>query len=479
MRTLYRIAVALVLCASVSTAYAQGTTVDLKKPITVDQALQVAFQQNPDLRSAVAQLQKARAAVNEALANFNPRFSADILQTPQGPPQSISVPAGFFGPTASTLVIVPSENTTARGNLFLPLDINRKISYSTDVARLQFQIDYLNLLAASQQLIFNVQRAYYNLLRAQGQEDVAQAAVDVAAAQLKDADSRFQVGAAPRFDVTSAEVNVANLNQQLITAKNQVEINRTNFNRTLGIDTNSPTEIVRSDIAVSNIKNDIPKAVETAYEQRPEVKQREIGILLNQKDVKVQRADLYPSFTISGNVNYNVTPSGFTTVNTTWMAVADVNIPIWNGGITTARIAEAKADVSNATDLLEETKLNVSQEVRTAALNLQEAIDRVSTTAESVSLAQESLRLARVRYNAGISILVEVTNAESALTQAQFNLINAQYDYAIALADLRRATSTQPETQKLQLVSIPGSTPVRVPVAPLTPPLVSAPVQSP
>ena len=83
---------------------------------------------------------------------------------------------------------------------------------------------------------------------------------------------------------------------------------------------------------------------------------------------------------------------------------------------------------------------------------LEEAAKRTRTTAESVALAEEALRLANVRYEAGIAVLVEVTNAESQLTQARFNEVNALYDYAIALADLQRATSSQPEIEKLRLV---------------------------
>jgi outer membrane protein TolC len=138
------------------------------------------------------------------------------------------------------------------------------------------------------------------------------------------------------------------------------------------------------------------------------------------------------------------------------MATLALSIPIWDGGITKARVAEANADLSKAADTLTQVKLGVSLEVRTAALNVQDSLDRVSTTAENVSLAVEALRLANVRYNAGISTLVEVLDAESALTQARFNNVNALYDYTTAVADLERATATQPEMAKLQLLKENG-----------------------
>ena len=104
-----------------------------------------------------------------------------------------------------------------------------------------------------------------------------------------------------------------------------------------------------------------------------------------------------------------------------------------------------------ATDSLEQTKLGVAFEVRSAALTVQEAMERISSTADNVAMAEEALRLATVRYTSGYSVLVEVTDAESALTQAKYNLVRARYDYNIALADLQRSTATQPEMDKLQV----------------------------
>ena len=117
--------------------------------------------------------------------------------------------------------------------MLLPLDINGRITYTNRIARDQFQIDYLGMVHTSEQLIFDVKSAYYNLLRAQAQADVDQAAVDVAAARLKNTTSQFNAGTVPKFDVTRAEVDVANLNQTLIQGKTSVEQMRGALNRVM------------------------------------------------------------------------------------------------------------------------------------------------------------------------------------------------------------------------------------------------------
>lgn len=424
---------------------------DLSKPVTLEQALAVAFRENPDLKSALAQIRKSEAGMAESRANYLPKFNAEITHQWQGPTVSITLP----GQTGS-IQISPPTDTRGNGSVLLPLDINKRLSFTTQLARHQNELNYLNLLAVSQRLVFEVQSAYYNVLRALGQQDVAQAAVDSANEHLREAKVRLSSGTAPKFDVTRAQVEVANLNQQLIQARSRVAVARAALNRAMGVDISSPTQVVKSDIPVEIIEVDIPESIRQAQAQRPEVLSAERAIEMGHVSAKLQRTGIMPSLSATGQYNYDIEASGFSASKSSWVALLDLTIPIWDGGITKSKVAQAHADVNKAEAQLEQAKLGVALETRTAALNLSEAIERVGTADENVALAEEALRLASVRYEAGISTQVEVTDAESALTQARFNAVNARYDYIIALADLRRATSTQPEMEKLQLLTPAG-----------------------
>lgn len=423
------------------------STPDLREPITLERAIELAFIYNPGLRISVDELNRARAVVAEARAQFNPRFNADITHTIQGPAVTFAAPG-----TDEEVNIVREQNTEASVSAFLPLDINNQLGYATDITKYQFQIDYLNLLTTVERLIFDVKFAYYNLLRAQGQLEVAQAAVDVANARLQNTLARFEAETVPRFDVTRAQVDVANLSQNVIAANNQVATARTTLNRIIGINVNLPTVVVRDDIEVTDVELEIPERVETGLLLRPEVRTARTLIELNRKNIKLQRSAYYPTADITAAYNHQFEAAGFTTSQDSYIALFTVRIPIWNGGITRARVEQAQYDFARAQNQLDQTQLNISLEVRVAALNLQEAIDSVRTTAENVALAEESLRLATIRFEEGISTQVEVIDAESALTQARVNLVNSRYDYAQAVAELQRATSTQPEIQQVQLV---------------------------
>lgn len=427
-------------------------TVDLSKPLTVEQALCVAFERNPDLRIAVDIARRAVGVVEEAKANFNPKFNGTITSIRQ-PSTSATFP-GAPGEPSQTIEIQSAQSTTAAVVATLPLDISHRLAYTTDVARYQFDIQYLGLVAASERVIQNVKAAYFEVLRTYGQQGVAQAAVDVAKAQLDNTKTRFEAGAAPKFDVTTAEVTLANLNQQLIQAQTRTEIARSLFNRALGIGIDTPTQVINVTPTIDVKTVDISASIATAEARRPEVRAGRSAIALNARNVKLQQTGLKPSLNWNVNMGFNANATTFSNQNVNWQTSLVVSAPIWDGGITKARVAQARADVANAADTLDLTKLQVGLDVRTAALNLQEAAKRSETTAEAVALADEALRLANVRYEAGIAVLVEVTNAESQLTQAKFNLVNARYDYAIALAALQRATSTQPELNQVQLLEI-------------------------
>ncbi|MDH7600938.1 MAG: TolC family protein [Armatimonadota bacterium] len=446
MRFLVIVFTATVLCAAC--VQAQDAAPAVQEKLTLDRALEIAFQRNPDLRSAVAQLEKSKGGLREARANFNPKFTAEVTHLRQGPQVSFVVPGG------PRVNIIQEHNTTAVVSFLLPIDVSKKLSYVSDIAKYQFQLDYLSLLAASQKLIYDVKNAYYDLLRAQAQKEVARKAVEAAKARLKDANARYSAGTAPKFDVMRAEVDVANFNQQLIRAQSRVAMARAAFNKVLGLDVNAPTEVAPIDVPAdqSQPSPDFDQALEEAYSKRPEIKTGETAFELAKKNVKLQRTGILPTLAATANYNYNFRVSGFSTSNESWTALLNLSVPIWDGGVTKAKVDQANADVEKSAQTLQNIKLAVALDVKNATLALNDALKRMATAEQNVKLAEEALRLANVRYNAGVSTMVELSDAELALTQARTEYVNARYDYAAAVAALEKATGNQPELAKLRLL---------------------------
>lgn len=419
---------------------------ELKAPLTLGKALEIAFLYSPDIQGALAGVEKGRGQLREARARFNPSFNVEASTMLQGPATTLQL-------GEQTVELVPDTITNASLSFLLPLDISHRLGHARDLARYGLQMEYLTMVGVSENVILNVKSAYYNLLRACGQQEVAQSAVDVSAKRLENTRSRQKAGTVAQFDVTAAETELANLRQQLISAQSRVYIAQSQLNAVMGVDVNCPTQVVLETPPVDIKTVDVPGAVERAYARRPEIKATQLAVTAGRTTTKLERAALRPSLGVTGTANFNPEPTGFAGEKLTWHAGLALSMPIWDGGVTKARVEQAQAGSAAARETLQRTRLNIAHEVRAAALNLQDAALRTATTAQAVTLAEEALRLANVRYQAGIAVSVEVTNAEAQLTQAKFNQVNAGYDYAIALAQLQRAQSDQPELASLQLLA--------------------------
>jgi outer membrane protein TolC len=186
------------------------------------------------------------------------------------------------------------------------------------------------------------------------------------------------------------------------------------------------------------------RLVKESLETRPEIWQAQANIQASKKGFQLARRSILPSMALNWGLNYTPDAAGFAPLITTWQATAQIALPIFDGGAARARMRQAKADIASAEVGLRQTEDLVTLEVRQAYLTLVQARDRVVVTTQALAQAQEAFRLARVRYNAGvsqagISPLLEVSDAQTALTAAQTNQVNALYDYNNARARLDRA----------------------------------------
>jgi len=438
MKIIGRLIVSGLLMVMSVSAFSQGSA------LTIDQAITEAFKNSPDIKGKLAQIHKSQGALAETKTSTKPTLTAEISHTEQGPAVSISIPG------VGTADISPSENTTGVATLAMPIDVSGKFGFISDLSAYQIQLDKLALESSAQSLIYNVKTSSLNYLRAKEAQKVAQASVDSSDARLKNTIAKYEAGSLPKFDVTRAEVELANFQQKLISARNAVLTARAALNSVLGVGVSEPTDIQSIDVQVNPPVMDIDALTADAYTRRPDMRSVETAVKLGRHNLKLQQTGTKPTASVVGTFNHNFKAAGFSGQKDSWMAILAVQMPVWDGGVTRTKIDQAKAQIDISQDSLEQAKLGVALDVKVATVNIQDATERVSTAKSSVALAEEALRLANVRYDAGISTLVEVTDAESALSEARFNYVNALYDYATAIADLERSTYNQPEMQLFQ-----------------------------
>ena len=143
-------------------------------------------------------------------------------------------------------------------------------------------------------------------------------------------------------------------------------------------------------------------------------------------------------------------PVGFSSQKETNTALLNLAIPLYDSGIARARMKQTDATINQTKNSLEQLKLNISQEVRTALTNMMNAQARQKSAVEQNELAKEVVRIARIRRDAGEGTVLEIIDAETQFTTAQDNLINSTYDYLSAFADLQRAVGADDIDQELK-----------------------------
>ncbi|MBP7868470.1 MAG: TolC family protein [Firmicutes bacterium] len=403
--------------------------------LTLEESVRIALEKNPTVRIAEQQVLRAGAVTSEARAGLGPRLSASATHFRTGPIPSVSIPTPE-GP--QTIEVGVPQTTRSQLSLALPIDISRQITTAIETADLARLADEFGLAGVQQSVSLRVQEAYLGVLRAQALQRVAEEALASAEEHLRLAQLQQKAGVVPQFDVLRAEVQVANFRQNLVAARNAVDLAISGLNRAMGVDVNQRWQLEEPAHPAPTVV-DLGASQQEADRRRPEVLRAQVEARAARKGVRLAKAGLQPSLALVADYNFDANPSGFAGLDKFWDFSAVVSLPLFDSGATKARVRQARADTASADLAEQDTRQQVALEVRQAFLSLGEAEERMRTTEKDAEQAREALRLAQVRYRAGVSTSVAVTDAEVAFTQARSNQVNALYDYQLARARLDRA----------------------------------------
>lgn len=294
-----------------------------------------------------------------------------------------------------------------------------------------------NDITQRESVVLNVKQAYFNLLAARRLLAVADETVRQDQKHLEDAQGRFHVGLAAKFDVTRAQVQLANAELNQVTARNNVAVSQQTLRNALGLTRPLDFDIVDT-LAVPPIAITEEAALNTAYDRRPELESLHAQQLATVEQIAALRKSYLPNITGNGSYNWSGTD---TPLQSNWTVGANVNLSVFNGGLTTAQIGEARANLENLKANEEGTRQNIALEVRQAVLNLQQAGESIRVSEKALEQARENLELAEGRYKTGVGNIIELTDAQASLTSAEASHVQALYSNRTALAALEKATA--------------------------------------
>jgi len=398
---------------------------------TLAECLQIAIERHPDIQTAQAAAAIGHAqtweAISVALPQINASYSAQKRHTSAGASTGTTI-----GGQAQTFQFYSTGFTFSQ----ILFDFGQSL-YAIRAAQATEHSLQANVGTARETVLFNVKQGYFNLLQAERLLAVADENVRDNQKHLDLAKGRFGVGVATRFDITQAEVQLVTAQLAQVTARNNVAVARETFRNALGIDDTLDFEIVDS-LDVHDVQIDEDKAVDIAYELRPEL----ASARLQQESVSDQITALRMSYlpTINGSANYLYSGTSYPLDNT-WTVGAAANLSIFNGGLTTAEIDADKANLSELKSQERSLRHQVRLQVRQAVLNLAQASESIAVSEKGLQSGRENLAIAEGQYAAGVGNIIALTDAQAGLTTAEGSNVQALAGYHNALAALEQATA--------------------------------------
>jgi outer membrane protein TolC len=399
--------------------------------LSLEDAVALALRQNPTLLAATARIEESTGRIAEARANLRPSLTVTGTITGFDRQQT----GGFTVPGIGSYSFVTARRDQSQAVLGadMPLDFAGQIRSSIRLAEVGRDATRFTRQSTQNQVITDVRDAYYTVLQAQELVKVAEESVRNAEERERTAESYVRAGTATRFESLRAATATADARQNVLVARNQVTLALAALANTLGLQQTA-------DLAVTSPEDDIgvfptfTNALEEAEQRRPELLAATAQV--RSARLAVRLAELSDAPTVGVGAQYQHSPrANFGQAKDLSAVSVNVRIPLFDRGISRARLTQTHAQVETAEQSYLAVRNAITLEVRQAVLRRQEAEDRLNVAAAALTQAEEQYRLAQNRYKAGVNLrgdfsspLLEISDAQTALTQAQTNAVNARFD---------------------------------------------------
>jgi len=397
---------------------------------TLAQCIEIAVQNHPSLKAADAAVQAGHQRVLEAVSPYLPQLNGTYQTS-----RRQTSPAAFGGSGPVTKSTFSSTSATFTQVLF---DFGQQLELirSEQASEEQLRADRTTQLNT---VVLNLKQAYFNVLATVRLLGVADETVHQNQKHLEQAEGRFKVGLAAKFDVTTAQVQLAQAELNQVTARNNVAVARETLRNALGLTGALEFDIV-DNFDVHQVLVTEGEALAAAYDRRPELQSIRAQELSTSKYIESLELSNLPTLNASAQLGLQGVdhPTG-----AVWSVGGNLSVPILAGGLTMFQIGEQKANFANITFNEEVTRQNIALEVRQDVLNLQQASESIRVSEKGLQLARENLDLAEGRYQTGVGNIIELTDAQASLTTAEASHVQALYTYKTSVAALEKATARQ------------------------------------
>lgn len=412
--------------------------------LTRTQAEQLALKNNPRVSVgrllALAQHQVYREVRSSELPTFNGAITAVDAH------EGSRIAAGSL--TASRLLVHAGAGMTVAQLL---TDFGRTVNLVSS-SKLQEKAQNANALATAEDIVLATDEAFYNALQAQALLKVAQQTVETRQSVEHQVSELAKSKLKSSLDLSFAEVNLSQAKLLQLDAQNNVDSTSAVLTQVLGLDKQANFELVEEQAQLQAPPPDIDVLINTALQQRPDLQALNYNQQAAEKFQRAQHDLLYPTISALGTAGVApIRPDCFggcfpNYFVSSWYGAAGVNmnIPIFNGFLSTSQASEAKYRAQAAAENTRDLRNRVVRDVRTSWLGANTAFQRVGVAEELSKQADLSLSLAQERYKLGLGSIVELSQAQLQQADAAIGYVTAQYQYRLSLSTVNFETGMQP-----------------------------------
>jgi len=403
--------------------------------LTLDQAVGLALKQNPTAQIAILQAAQSEQDRKIALSELLPQVQMGVTEQWE----RLNIRAQFGG--AAIFPGVPkhlgpypifSTGPSFHGPIF-DLSLLRRYQASRNTAN----ASKADSLSAREQVILLVVSQYIGTLRNMADVQASQSRVDLAQALYDQAADRQKEGVSTGIDTLRANVELQNEKQRLIQAQASRETSLFGLSRLLNLDLRQGIELGDSLSFFETPQPEVETSIEQALAARYEWKSLQEQLRAAENEKKAASASRLPSLNYSGNwAELGTFPYG---VIPTYTYAGTVSVPLFTGGRIRAQTVRADLEIQRLRQQQMDLRNAITQDVKTALINLDSARNEVRVANLGVQLSKEEVDQARDRFNAGVADNIEVIQAQDSLARANDNQIAALYRFNQGRADLARS----------------------------------------
>ena len=398
----------------------------VSQSLTLPEAEQIAIQNHPRIQAATHLASAAAAQVNEVRSAYYPQAYGSL-----------------------TGVEAEHNSRIAAGGLNNPIIYDRFAEgftmgqLVTDFGRTYELVKSSNLRARAQQenvaitradVLLRLNQAYFAALKAQAVLQVAEQTVK-SRQLVADQTSALQTSNLKSgLDVSFANVDLAQAQLLLIQAQNDVQASYAELSAALGYSDQRTFQLAEQPMPSSPPSDFLP-LIQEALQRRPELISQGLNVKSAQSFATAERDLWFPTISVLGTTG--LIPNRQDTLDSRYAAVGfNVNMPIFNGRLFSARRAEANSIAQVQEQYLRDLQNRIVRDVRTAWLNANSAFQRFAVTEQLLNESTQAFDLAQSRYGLGLSSIVELSQAQLNKTQAEIAGVSAEYDYEAQMAYL-------------------------------------------